>query len=253
MKRQKKVIKTLKSIIIFFMSSTGLYFLISGYLNWLDGVASLQITNLEYRGNDLITDAELHDITGIESVEHMTDVSLVSIDKRIRANPFIESVKVTRSFPGSIMMEIKEKEPIALLRVDQKLYCIDRFGMVLQSRPGRLYNLPILSGDFKGGVSIGKKAQSPYLTQGLNFLNMIMAERPELYSEISEIVAAGDDEIVAYTNKGGIPIKFGEQRFAYKIHCLDAILDKMEIENSFKNVKYIDLRYHNQVILGMRI
>jgi len=252
MKIRNKLLKAFVSLLLTVTTIGGVYFIFSLYSDWLDHSDTLNVRKFEYQGNDLLSTEELQQMTGILDMHHMKDVSLTALDSCLRANPFIEAVKVTRSYPGNILMKIKEKQPIALLRVDKEMYCVDKNGMVLQSRPGRMYNLPILSGEYKGGAQVGKQAESPLLSRSLNFLNLIIAERPDMYNEISEIVCGEDAKIVVYTNQGGIPVKFGQDEYLYKIQCFDAILQQIENENSYSQIEYIDLRYHGQVILGMR-
>ncbi|MBN2416554.1 FtsQ-type POTRA domain-containing protein [bacterium] len=245
--------RQVKMLFVLMASGVLCYIVFTGYARWLTGADALAVREVLLKGNDLLSDGEVREAAGLVSPEHMHTVSLSAIDARLRQIPFVESVQVTKSYPGSIQLRIEEKQPIALLKVDGELYCLDETGLVLPSRPGKMYNLPLLSGDYHGGTRTGATIGNRRIRQSLDLLRSVIAVKPELYSRISEIVTGTADSLLVYTVRGAIPVKFGTDNLEYKIHCLDAVLDKMDQEQLYGEVRYIDLRYASQVVLGMRI
>ena len=253
MGRKSNSVNAVKVLIILCISAAAGYGVLAGYGRWLSRSECLAVRKIVLTGNDLLSDRELREAAGLVTPNHMKNISLTSIDRKLRKIPFIQSVKVSKSYPGSIELSIEEKQPVALLRVEEELYCIDSEGLVLPSRPGKLYNLPIISGHFRGGVRVGMQVENRRIGKSLSLVRTVIDIKPELYNQISEIVTGTADSLLVYTVEKSIPVKFGFNNIVYKVHCFDAVLKKLAAEQSFSDIRYIDLRYANQVILGMRI
>jgi cell division septal protein FtsQ len=86
----------------------------------------------------------------------------------------------------------------------------------------------------------------------LEFLKYILNDRPGLFSSISEVVVGKSEGIILMTSKGGVPVWMGEGGYFTKIRYLEAILNELDENREIRQVKYIDLRFNNQIIVGMR-
>ena len=222
------------------------------YKMWLNDSEIFNIRRIEVSGNDLLSRKEILKLGGITSKESIWQIDLKKAAKRIKSNPFVEQFHIERSFPNVLRIVLKEKHPIALLNFKGKFFCIDREGLVFPSPRGKLYDLPVLSGRFQGGVAVGKKVSGKLVQQGLDFLVAVLEKRPELYSQISEVAVGRPKGLVIYTNKGGIPVFVGENEYERKVCYLQAILEKLVQNREFQRVQYIDLRFRKQVVVGMR-
>lgn len=224
----------------------------NGYRSWLLESETFLIRRIDTTGNDILGDEELHRIAGFDRLKRVWDVDLNAAEKNLRQHPFIADVKIDRSLPDVIRMVMQEKQAVALLNFEENLYCVDWDGLVLPSKPGKLYDLPVLSGHFKGGIHVGSRADSDWVREGLSFLKIVVQDRPSLYGQISEVVIDKPEGLVVYTKISGIPVRIGEGDLARKIRYLEAILTELSREGDFLQIRYIDLRFNRQVIVGMR-
>ena len=222
------------------------------YQSWINRSETFHVRKIEVQGNDLLSDEDILRLGGFDSKGSIWDIDLNEAKKKIGYNALVEGIEIERIIPDEIQIRIKEKSPIALLNVEGNMYCIDRKGLVLPSKPGKLYDLPILSGDFRGGVSVGSVAENDFVSIGLNFLMSVMMERPKLYSVISEIKVGNPEGIILYTCEGGVPVRVGADNHQKKIRCLEAILDELAEKKGFSRIQYIDLQFEDQVVVGMR-
>lgn len=227
------------------------FFVVKQYCAWLCNSDSFKIRQIEIEGNELISSQKIMKITELESGKRIWEIDLRSANEKIRSNPFIDSVELERSFPNVLKIRIHEKYPIALLNFSSRFYCIDETGMILPSKSGKLYDLPVLSGHYQGSVTVGQNIDSPNVKEELAFLKQIIRDRTELYGEISE-VAFKQDGLTLYTRKGGIPVRIGEGGYDWKIRYLEAVIKRIYEKSEIQKIKYIDLRYNNQVVVGER-
>lgn len=256
MKRQeptKKLTGTLAVLLGIGLCPLLMWFVGGQYAVWLKTSELFSLDDIQIEGNDFVSRQEILELGNLVETTSIWNVDLVAVQSTMKNHPFLEKVSVERSFPNTLRICVIEKRPVALLNCENQLYCIDSEAMILPSKPGKLYNLPIISGDFKGGVSVGHRAKGLRIVQGLSFLKILQEVRPELYTHISEVVTGVSQGILLYTTQKGIPVWVGEQGFSKKLYCLDAILKELAKNGDMALVKYIDLRFEDQVIVGMRV
>jgi len=234
-------------IIIFLLYVTG-----RGYLNWLENSPLFDIKSIKIEGSNYLSEKEVLRLSNLDIVKRVWDADLESAVESIKTYPFIENAEIVRRFPNRLEIKIKEKEPVALINFQGDLYSVDKQGLVLPTIPGRMYNLPVISGKFKGGIKIGSRISGSIADKGLFVIRTIITEHPYLYNDISEVFVNNDGNITIYTHNKGIPVKMGNKDILNRINYLWAILQEIKREKTVSEIKYIDLRFRGQVIVGMR-
>ena len=245
------MMKSFKISFIIILMLAGSYGTVKGYRRWLKRSDAFKIRTVQVTGNDLLSKKEILELGKVNEGDPTWEKDLSNIKKGVESYPFIESVDVRRVLPDMLKIDVHEKVAVALLKFDKELFCVDKEGLVLPSRPGRLYDLPIMSGDFKGGVREGSRVGGPMFEKGLTFINEILEEQPRLYPEISEIVL-DKQGVSLYLKTGGIPVIWGNDDDALKMHSCYAMIQEIQEKKMRAEIAYIDLRFRGQVILGMR-
>jgi len=223
------------------------------YMRWLKTSHTFQIQRIEIEGNDLLSDSRIRSIGNINERSSVWQIDMEKAEQMIESVGYVKNVVVKRRLPDVIQIQITEKEPVALLRYQRNLFCLDSEGQVLPSEPGKMYDLPVLSGNFKGDIEIGQKIGGYWVPRGLAILRGIRYDRPHLFSEISEMILGDNQGILIYLCRLGIPVYVGDDFTWWKIRCFDAILQELIREKELNITKYIDLRYRGQVFVGRRI
>lgn len=228
------------------------YFVLKGYHSWLTQSDAFQMRKIEITGNDFISDEEIIELAEMNGKTDLWEIDLVNVEKKIRENRLVEDVYIHRRIPDILEIHIQEKQALALLKVDDQLFAIDPAGFILPSKPGKMYNMPVLSGAFTGPVRVGSDIHATPVVHGLVFLKQVLQDRPELYNEISEVVAGAEASLNVYLSENGVPVYFGSTDYALKIRSLEALIREPGYARNLKQVRYVDLRYRGQVILGVR-
>ncbi|NQT23734.1 FtsQ-type POTRA domain-containing protein [candidate division KSB1 bacterium] len=236
---------------VFVIGAIG-FFVLRGYKHWISDSGLFQIRKIEIRGNEFISDQEICEMVGMTSEANVWQVDLVAAEKNIRRNRLVEEVFIHRLLPDILEVRVQEKQAVALLKVDENLFAIDPTGFILPSKPGKMYNMPILSGKFTGPVQIGSDIHSTPVVEGLHFLNEVLQDRSKMYNEISEVVVNTDQSLHVYLSREGVPVYLGNSDHLLKIRSLEALIREAGSTYSMKSLRYVDLRYKGQVILGMR-
>ncbi|TVY09592.1 cell division protein FtsQ/DivIB [Paenibacillus cremeus] len=142
-----------------------------------------KITVIEIQGEELVSEAEIGQAAAVKPGDHFFSVSSSSIEEQVKALKMIESVTVSKHFPGRILIEIKEYPKVAYQIGDggQIEALLADASVVPITVQGVALDKPILTGWAK---------DDPLKTK----LCLAMASlSPAYFSDISEIKPASSD------------------------------------------------------------
>jgi len=165
---------------------------------------------------------------------------LDQIRRRVEEIQWVRQALVQRILPNEILIKITEREPVGLARVHGEIYQFDADGMILQPDPVSLPSLPILDGLRPGEREWNKKSAKMY-RQVLDELGQ---------NELSEIHVNSAGEVSVVSSNESILVNIGgndfHTRWVKYLHL------KPQIQQQYPGAVRVDLRFRNQVIIGMR-
>jgi cell division septal protein FtsQ len=154
------------------------------------------------------------------------------LQQAIRANPWVEEVRVRKIFPSALNIEIKARTPFALLK-KENLYLIDRFGVELERVESQeTMNLPLLidSNEFQQDFKEKIKAAWECLSR-----------LPPPEKNLIEVLDLTDYENIAVQLKNDkTDLILGNDHYSLKLQLFLAYKAKLE---EFGKLEYVDLRF----------
>jgi cell division protein FtsQ len=153
---------------------------------------------------------------------------------RVASHPEIQHVAVHRKLPGTLVIEVTERVPVALAPVPGGLRVYDERGVALPIDPTRVdVDVPVLR---EHDVSL------------LRLLARIKRRMPAFYARISEVRRTGRDEIVLELEKEPVRVMqdVSIDRFA-EVAPVEEDLARKQLR-----VAEIDLRFKDQVIARLQ-
>ncbi len=94
----------------------------------------LNVKAVEVRGNHRLDAAYLRALSGITSQTHLLRMDVGAVERAILSEPYVAEVKVSRRFPYTVILQVREKEPLGVIVQNGKYHLVDAEGMVLESR-----------------------------------------------------------------------------------------------------------------------
>ena len=153
---------------------------------------------------------------------------------RVASHPEIQHVVVHRKLPGTLVVEVTERVPVALVPAQGDLRVYDERGVALPIDPARVdVDVPVLM------------ARDVAL---LRLLARIKRTMPAFYARISAVRRAGRDEVVLELEKENVRItqNVSLERLA-EIAPVEDDLARKQLR-----VAEIDLRFRDQVIARLQ-
>jgi len=175
-------------------------------------------------------------------------LKLPRIVERLEKLPWLRSATVRLDLPGRIVVEVIEREPIALVYVND-FFLMDTEGRLfattrVEQFPGLFLVTGWSSSDFRDGEMIDLE-----LLDDLRSLLACLEAAQSWFPvhEVSECHWADDEGFTLYTLQGGIPIRLGLGEFDRKLNRLRRTLEVLVSRQCMETVTGIDLDYSNRV------
>ncbi len=110
--------------------------------------AGFGIDQVSLTGQRYTLDADVFDALDLRNVKTFAALDTQAALKRIERISWVETAQLTRTFPGQLQVEIKERLPAAIWQRGDKNYLIDATGRTLGVVPSNgNWVLPVVSGE----------------------------------------------------------------------------------------------------------
>jgi cell division protein FtsQ len=196
-------------------------------------LAYFRVRRVEIVGARLVQPS---DILGRLHVDTLSSVWQAAgpLEERVASHPGVQSVRVRRRLPGTLVVEITERWPVALVPTPSGLVPIDERGTALQIDLTRItVDAPIMA----------------YRDASLfRLLGRIRAEAPELYGRISEAGRSGGDEI--WLRISSVPVRAMADVSVERLAEVGPV--EQDLAQRRLRAVEIDLRYRDQVIARLQ-
>ena len=150
-------------------------------------------------------------------------VSLGEVAKRLESHPWIDHIRVRKVFPNKILIQVEERKPIAILRLEE-LYYVDTQGVIFSPVGERdEYNYPFLTGLTRQILEKDPVEAKHLITKALELLRIADREKVPPLEEISEIHMEKIFGIQCFTKTEGLEVRMGCEQFGEKLKRLSFI------------------------------
>ena len=183
------------------------------------------------------------------SQEELVGIKVSELNKVIEEHPYVEAARISNRYPNIIMIEIVERQPIAIIEIDP-LTMVDSNGYVLPSKNNfKNIDLPILANIryLENTMNFGEKSTSKVVNKAVSWLSYIKKYHSHLYKNISELKVSSSDELELILSEYPTKIYLGQKKIKFRINSLLKFKEKLKT-NKITDYNYLDLRYDNQII-----
>lgn len=174
-----------------------------------------KISNIELIDNERVTKEQIEELANFEQYNNLFSINTIKAQDDIKKNAYIEDVKVSRKFPNTVKITVKERVPKYMLQVADSYVYINNQGYMLEVSVEKL-DIPIIVG-FKTDLSNAKAG---------NRLEVEDLKKMETIIKIVETARANDivdsiTKIDVSNDKNYTLILESEQKTVYLGDCSD--------------------------------
>ena len=182
-KKKRKKKRYLLKFLILLLLCVGIYFFLHSSI--------FTIKTIEVSKSSHFTSQQVQQMAGLKTGMNLFDYRAGKCEDKLAENPYIQSAKVKRSLPGTVKIELSERQELAVVAHGKKYVVIDGGGTVLQI-VDKIPKLTLLEGlsvtSSEEGEEIGIKEATAY-KKSMDVLNTM--QKTGLYFkkiDVSEVV-----------------------------------------------------------------
>jgi cell division protein FtsQ len=194
-------------------------------------LAFFRVRRVEILGARYTAPADLLQRLRVDTTRSVWD-PLEPLAERVRTHPQVESVTVSRRLPGTIVVRVTERRPVALVSGPGGLRAVDEHGRRLPLDPSRTpVDAPIIT----------SAPRDPIV---YHLLGAMQRETPQLYAQLSSIRAVGADELVLQI--ADVPVRTMTSVTLERLADIQPV--RRDLTRRQLRPAELDLRYRDQVI-----
>lgn len=161
------------------------------------------------------------------------DVSIEDAQKSLADISWVKTVYISRRLPDKIIVELRERTPLALWQYQKKISVIDETGVVLTTNAGDEFSaLPLIVGE-----------DAP---QGIVDLMALLRAEPEMAAQLASAIRIGGRRW-DFRLKNGISVKLPEQNVELALRHL--MMTEAQDNILGKDLAVIDLRIPEKLVM----
>ncbi len=169
---------------------------------------------------------------------------LEQLGARVAAHPLVKNVSIRRSLPASVIIEVEECVPVALLG-GAPVQGIDEEGNLLPGlEPHRYGALPFITGVLLEAEDDLERRVA--LRRAIGVLITLKEETPRLYDTISEVRPGSDGVFTLVLTRDAIHVRLQEKSIREKLPLVASLVQ--EGRERHGPISEVDLRFTNMVI-----
>lgn len=190
-----------------------------------------------------LNETDLIRLSGVKRGDNLFTLRLGEIRSRIRRFPWVREVRLSKRFPGRLLIWVEEERPLALLQMEEEkgLYLVNGDGEIFKkATTGDPKDLPVIDGLSRENLVSHLKILAKLLK---NFESSLKFRSVG----VSEIHWQGSKGVALFTREPCVRIELGNEGWEEKLSRLEAAWDT--IRSTTRKPKVVDLNFARRIIV----
>jgi len=208
-------------------------------------VEAFKVVEVRLRGARFLTVAEATRVLALSDQASVWDDTKV-LEARVKEHPLVGGVTIHRRFPGTLLLQVVEREPVALFP-NPMLEPVDESGKILPIDPAiHKLDLPIMAWTGDGGPGSLTPAGLRLLA---GEISRLARGDPELHSAISDFALNSRGDVRARVSDPPVTLHFRPGLPSGRIQEGFRVLRDAQARFEEGPVVGLDLRFDDQVVV----
>jgi len=200
------------------------------------------------RGCKELTEKDILASAGVQPSANLLACNLEKTARAIRRNPWVRDVFVGRELPDRLVIEIRERQPVAVLKQPDGMYLVDKEGFRFKRmEKADDVDLPILTG-------LDKNSETGRILYGKSIALLEMMAQARSFPSPEEVSEVHHDDVTGLSlfTTNGLCLKLGFNDFETKLRRLSTVMEDLGKRNQRAGLVSIDLSDPSKVSVQKR-
>lgn len=211
----------------------------------LSELEAFKVREIRLRGARFLTHGEAVATLALSDRASVWD-DIKELEARLEGHPLVKEVTIHRRFPGALLLQVVEREPVALYP-NPTLEPIDATGRILPIDPAlHKLDLPLVASAGAGGPGSLTPKDLRLLA---GEISRLAEGDPEFHSSISDFLLGPRGDVRARISDPPITLRFFPGLSSGRIQAGLRVLSDARARFQEGAVTDLDLRFHDQVVV----
>jgi cell division protein FtsQ len=156
--------------------------------------------------------------------------------------PKISKIEIKRKLPSTLILNIQEREPVAIFLVDDKKFFVDSTGIIFEEAQSEDNFLKIRTSDVFSNIELGRKVITKELMAFILDAKEKIQQNFQL--KIEEAFIVSEERINLKTSEGWF-LYLNSENLDWQLRKLKTVLEKEIPKEKRTLLEYIDTRFGN--------
>lgn len=210
--------------------------------------------SIKIEGQSLSSPAAVLKEMHIQPGASLLTVHPLKVEQALLRQPWIEQAELTRIWPDKINLKIREHQPLALVKLTDKLYLMDSKGILFKvMEPRDPHDFPVITGLQVEHFQRVEGIMTPLLAKVFDFIGLLQEKNNYLnLATISEINVDPERGITIYPSDLDLGVSIGFHDHSKKLANLQKVLPHLKQQGNLANIEKIDLNFPQRVLVSKK-
>jgi cell division protein FtsQ len=212
------------------------------------------IQKVELEGAKRLSVEQVRTLAGIETGKNLFAFDTQAAEEKLLRDPWLSSAHVTRKLPGTLRVELVEREAVAVAVLGDKPYLVTTEGEPFKElKPEDPSDLPLLTGVSAAEWARDKGGAQERFRTGVDLvrqyerLGMARVHPPE------EVSLGSSGHTVLTVGQKGIALELGRPPYARKLAMAASVVGELAAKGRTPGIVFLDNEAHpERVVVRMR-
>jgi cell division protein FtsQ len=178
----------------------------------------------------------------------------LKVEKALLQQPWIEQAELIRVWPDQIRIQVREHQPLALVKLEDKLYLMDTRGILFKvMEPHDPHDFPVITGLQSDHFQRVEGKMTPLLAKVFDFIELLREKNNSLnLATVSEINVDSERGITIYPADLNLGVSIGFQGHSQKLANFQKVMPHLKQHGDLANIEKIDLNYQQRVLVSKK-
>ena len=238
--RRRGSIRRVGQVALLGLALTALGWLGDRTVQYAHSADAFAIREIIVEGNHQLEDIDVRRAARLQIGSNVFEVSSEGTRNHLLQHPWIEEATVVRKLPGRVRIEVVERQPVALVALDQ-LYLVSNEGAVFK----RLgvddpVDLPVITGIASERFYDDLDYRTAILLRSMALLQDYEGAGLATKEPVSEIHFEGANGIELFVGHDGMNVRLGNGQHRQKLRRFRQVLERLAREKTRPSYVYLD-------------
>jgi cell division protein FtsQ len=212
------------------------------------------VQNIEVTGNKRFSREQVLEMAQLNSQTNLLALRPAAVEHTLQAHPWIAKAELERRWPNRLALRLTERQPVALVQLEELLYYTDPSGCLFQpASSADPHDFPVITGLTREHFPDGQSPPSDLVVQVLNLLALFQeAPAPLTSSHIAEIHVDPERGFTLYLSGLKTALDLGFTDLPEKIEKLHQVWPFLVQRGYLARTGRINLGHPQRLLLSLK-